>query len=193
MAHAHASDGFLVFSHRRPGLRHELQAGGRAGVAAGVAMAVALMAISSMVLRRNAFYPLEVIGASVAGASTGLGLPGSGGVRDVVCGALVHLLAMSLSWGVVFGLVVWISRPERGVALAWLGLLLGAAAQVIDVNLLIPYLSRSTALAQIVPVHVVDIWSERIPLGVSWMAHLVFGLGLSVYPWRYDPATRTFD
>jgi len=26
----------------------------------------------------------------------------------------------------------------------------------------------------------------------SWLAHIAFGLGLSLVPWRYDPLTQRF-
>jgi len=28
-----------------------------------------------------------------------------------------------------------------------------------------------------------DIWAEQMPAVWSWAAHLVFGLGLAVFPW----------
>jgi hypothetical protein len=189
MAHAHATADCFFPWHRRLGLGHELRSGARAGVAAGLAMAVALMGLSVTLLGRSPFYPLRVIAASV----TGTGALGSVSPDTVLLGALVHLVGPALIWGVVFGLIVWTFRPERSVGLAWLGLVVGAAAQVVDVNVLIPALSHSATLANVIPFHVNDIWADRIPITVSWIAHLVFGLALSLHPWRFNPGAGTFD
>jgi hypothetical protein len=63
----------------------------------------------------------------------------------------------------------------------------------VDVNVLIPAMWHSAALANVIPFHVNDIWADRIPITVSWIAHLVFGFALSLYPWRFNPGAGTFD
>ena len=189
MAHTRASVDYFFPQHRGPGLVHELRTGGRAGVAAGLAMAVALMGLSASLLGKSPFYALEVIAASVTGA----GVLGHVTARAVLLGMLVHLMGPSLLWGVVFGLVIWVFRPERSIGLAWLGLVVGATAQVLDVNVLIPALSHSATISNVIPLHVNEIWADHVPITVSWMAHLVYGFALSLHPWRFDPGARTFD
>jgi len=189
MAHTHAPLDYVFHRQSRPGLTHQLRTGARAGVAAGLAMGVGLMGLATTLLGRSPFYPLAVIAASV----TGTGATGPVTLRAVLLGVFVHLAGPSACWGAVFGLVIWVLRPKRSVGLAWLGLVVGATAQVVDINILIPALAHSVVIADIIPLRVNDIWAERIPSTVSWIAHLVFGFGLSLYPWRFDPAVRTFD
>ena len=174
----------------RPGLSHELRCGVSAGMVGGLAMAVALMVLCSTFLDESPFYPLQVIAAAITGSAA----LGPVSIRVVFIGALVHLLGPALFWGAAFGLVVWVVHPERGMTLAWFGLLVGATAQLVDVHLLIPALSHSwaTTLTPAIPLHL-DLWSEHVPVAVSWIAHLAFGFALSLYPWKYDPMAKTFD
>jgi hypothetical protein len=175
---------------RRPTFGHELIAGAQAGQVAGLAMAVVLMAISSVFLGKGLFYPLQLIGTAVLGD----GVIGRIDARTLVVGILVHQLGPSLVWGFVFGAVVWARKPRGSVALMMLGLLVGAIAQIFDVYVLLPLLAGelSGRLPFLGPLQKENLWAH-VPAAASWLAHLVFGLGLSLFPWKYDPAAHRFD
>jgi hypothetical protein len=175
---------------RRPAFGRELIAGVQAGQVAGLAMAGALMAIFSVFLGKSMFYPLQIIAASVLGESAIARLD----ARTLVVGVLVHQLGLALLWGVVFGVVVWLKKPRGSVALMALGLFVGALSQITDVHLLLPLLSGafSDRVPFFGPLLRANLWT-LVPSAASWLAHLVFGLALSVYPWKYDPVARSFD
>jgi hypothetical protein len=175
---------------QRPTFGHELIAGAKAGQVAGLAMAVALMAISGVFLGQGLFYPLQLIAAAVLGD----GAMGPVDARAIVVGILIHQFGPSLVWGFVFGAVVWAAKPRGSVALLMWGLFVGAVAQVFDVYVLLPLLSGelSGRLPFLGPLQRENLW-VHIPAAASWLAHLVFGLGLSLYPWKYDPAAHRFD
>lgn len=55
-----------------------------------------------------------------------------------------------------------------------LALLTGAISQIVDVHIVGPIAFNT--------LHGHDIWAENVPVFWSWAAHVVFGLGLLVYP-----------
>lgn len=55
-----------------------------------------------------------------------------------------------------------------------IAVVVGIASQVVDVNLMVPRVMNA--------LHGHDIWAEQVPAFWSWAAHLVFGLGLLVFP-----------
>jgi hypothetical protein len=175
---------------RRPAFGRELIAGVRAGQVAGLVMAVALMTIFRVFLQKSLFYPLQIIAAFVLGEN----VIGRLDARTLVVGVLVHQLGPALLWGVVFGVVVWLFKPRRSMTLMALGLFVGALAQLIDVNLLLPLLSGvwSDHFPLLVSLQRANLWIH-VPIAASWLGHLVFGFALSLYPWKYDPMARTFD
>lgn len=174
----------------RPAFGRELIAGVQAGQVAGLAMAAALMVIFSVFLNKSLFFPLQIIAASVLGENAIWQLD----ARTLVMGALVHQLGPALLWGVVFGVVVWLFKPRRSLALMTLGLLVGALAQVVDVHLLLPLLSGALSgrIPLFGPLQSDNLWAQ-VPMVTSWLAHLVFGFALSLYPWKYDPVAESFD
>jgi hypothetical protein len=175
---------------QRPAFGRELIAGVQAGQVAGFAMAATLMAVFSAFLGKSPFYPLQIIAASVVGEDA----IGRLDARTLVVGVLVHQLGPALLWGIVFGVVVWLAKPRRSVTLMELGLLVGVFSQIIDVHLLLPLLSGgfSDHFPLLRPLLRANLWTH-VPIAASWLAHLVFGLALSLYPWKYDPIARSFD
>jgi hypothetical protein len=149
-------------------------------------MAAILMLLFSAFMGRSPYYPLQAIGWSVVPqATTGVA---------VAAGLLIHQLGPSLFWGAAFGLVVWATRPTRGASLLLLGLLCGAMAQVVDVTVVLPAIvGTRVSLPALGTLQWNNSWSEHVPVLVSWIGHLTFGLALSIYPWSYDPLARTFD
>jgi len=179
------------FSPRRPGIGRELSCGVIAGQVAGLAMAFVMMALFTTFLDKSPFYPLALIGrAFLDGVPRDHVSP-----RAIAVGLLVHQLGPSLVWGVVFGLVVWTFHPRSGKALLMLGLIVGAVAHVVDVQVILPAVGHAGRawIAGLGPVHVNNTWTGDMPVPLSWIAHLTFGLGLSLHPWSYDPVARTFD
>ena len=149
--------------------RH-LAAGAIAGQIAGLIMAVVMMAVFTLFLGKGPLYPVQVIGSFVFGdaAIHGFNLPA------LLAGLVLHQAGPSLLWGVVFGGVLYALDIRRGVAVVLIGAITGLVSQVVDVNLVLPAAMKA--------LHGHDIWAEQVPAFWSWAAHLVFGLGLAVFP-----------
>jgi hypothetical protein len=148
-----------------------------------------VMGLFAAFLGTSPFRPLEVIAHSVLDVD-GEAQPWGW----ALLGALVHQLGPSLFWGTVFGITVWALRPQRGAALLMLGLIVGAVAEVVDVNLIIPLFSHgSVATFSGATIRLGNAWVAHVPVIVSWVGHLAFGAALSLYPWTYDPLAKTFD
>jgi hypothetical protein len=183
-------DEFSLKESRRPAFGRELLAGAKAGQVAGFAMAAALMAMSGVFLGKGLFYPLELTAASVLGSDA----IGQLDARTLLVGVLVHQLGPSLAWGIVFGAVVWCFKPDGSVRLMMWGLLIGIVAQIVDVYVLLPLLSGelSGRIPVFGPLQHENLWA-RMPIAANCLAHLIFGLSLSLYPWKFDPIARSFD
>ncbi|MEZ4273477.1 MAG: hypothetical protein R3C68_19190 [Myxococcota bacterium] len=89
-------------------------------------------------------------------------------------GLILHQLGPALVWGVLFGIAVNRLDLRTSSILIPLAVVTGLASQVIDVNLIMP--------AAMQALHGHNIWAEQVPALWSWAAHLVFGLGLLVFP-----------
>lgn len=150
--------------------RH-IVAGAIAGQISGLIMAVVVMAVFTIFLGKGPLYPVQVIGSFVFGdaAIQGFNLPA------LVAGLVLHQAGPSLFWGVVFGGVLYALDVRRTGAVVLAGAIIGLASQVVDVNLVIPAAMKA--------LHGHDIWAEQVPAFWSWAAHLVFGIGLAVFPW----------
>lgn len=141
-----------------------------AGQVAGLIMAVVMMAVFTVFLGKGPLYPVQVIGSAVYGDAALQGFH----VGAFIAGLLLHQLGPPLVWGSIFGLTVNKLDARRGGALVATAVIIGLASQVVDVNLILPPVM--TAL------HGHNIWAEQVPAFWSWAAHLVFGLGLLVFP-----------
>lgn len=150
--------------------RRHLFAGVLAGQISGLIMAVVMMLVFTVFLGKGPLYPVQVIGSFIFGdqALQGFHFPA------FLAGLLLHQLGPSLFWGVVFGIAAYVLKVNSGGSLVALGVVVGLLSQVIDVNLIMPVAMSS--------LHGHDIWAEQVPAFWSWAAHLVFGLGLLVYP-----------
>lgn len=151
-------------------LRRSLYAGLLAGQAAGLIMAVVVMAVFTLFLGKGPLFPVQVIGSFIFGdaALRGFHAPA------FLAGLALHQLGPSLGWGLAMGAGVWAFGMRSGARLAGLAVGIGLLSQLIDVN--IAGARAFTAL------HGHDIWAEQVPAFWSWAAHLVFGLGLLLYP-----------
>ncbi len=141
-----------------------------AGQIAGLIMAVVMMLVFAVFLGKSPLYPVQVIGAFVFGneALQGFHFPA------LVAGLLLHQLGPSLFWGAALGVITYFLKVPSGAPFVFSAVALGLLSQAIDVNLIMPF--AMTAL------HGHNIWAEQVPVFWSWAAHLVFGLGLLVYP-----------
>jgi hypothetical protein len=157
-----------------------VRAGMVAGQVGGLTMGLTMMFIH-FALGKVPFLPFQAIGASMLAmkaASHAIDLP------VALLGLVVHELVPSLVWGIAFGVLVTLARPGRAVTLLFLGLAMGALAQVIDVYVVLPCASSAGI--------VTNQWSANVHPFWSWFFHLSFGLGLSLAPWKYDPCVAGF-
>ncbi|HZS40161.1 MAG TPA: hypothetical protein VFF06_25195 [Polyangia bacterium] len=142
-----------------------------AGEIGAVVMAV-VMAIAYAAIFQNALgftYPLNVIGAIRYGDVALVSLTPVGYLW-----ALAFHLGVAAIWGLVFAVAATVLRCDKD---RWapiiLGLAIGLAAQIVDVNIIGPGL-----LARL---HGHDIWAEQVPPWVSWFSHVAFGLSFAAY------------
>lgn len=180
MAHAAAAPSSDIHATSSSPGRY-LAAGAIAGQISGLIMAVVMMAVFTVFLGKGPLYPVQVIGSLVFGdaALQGFHLPA------LLAGLVLHQAGPSLFWGLVFGGVLYALDLRRGAPVVLIGAIIGLASQAVDVNLVIP--------AAMKLLHGHDIWAEQVPAFWSWAAHLVFGLGLAVFPWvhgKLAAATR---
>jgi hypothetical protein len=161
-------------------LAHTLGSGLLAGEVAGLVMAGSMMAIYSFVLEKSPFLPLQIIGTAVYGSAPTEAVDPLG----FVAGLAVHQLVPALVWGLIFGALVSALRPSRSWSLMFLGLGTGALAQIVDVYILLPHAKSAFAGVQA--------WATDVHPLTSWLVHLVYGLALSFFPWKYDPASARF-
>jgi hypothetical protein len=155
-------------------LRRDIVAAVLTGQVAGLIMAVAMVVVFAAVLGRAWYEPVQVIGSFVFG---GAALPGHFVLRAFVMGLLIHQLVASFLWSLVFGFAM--SRMEA----TWMnalaaGLGIGVVSQVLDGQLLVPFLMTAF--------HGHDLWSENVPATWSWVSHLVFGAAFVLFTpiWR---------
>jgi hypothetical protein len=154
-----------------------LAAGAIAGQISGLIMAVVMIAVFTIFLGKAPLYPVQVIGSFVFGdaALQGFHLPA------LLAGLVLHQAGPSLLWGLVFGGLLYALDLRRGAPVVLIGAIVGLTSQAIDVNLVVPVAMKA--------LHGHDIWAEQVPAFWSWAAHLVFGLGLAVFPWVHGKLT----
>ena len=73
----------------------------------------------------------------------------------------------------VIGSLLFGDAALRGIHVgAVIGVAVGVASQLVDVNLLLPPIMRA--------LHGHDIWAAEVPAFWSWAAHVVYGLALGL-------------
>ena len=157
-----------------------LRAGLVAGEVAGLVMAVAMMAVYNFALGKNPFLPLQAIGAMVHGNGALDGM----NAKAFFTGLVIHQLGPSLFWGLALSVVVILSRPRYASTLLLLGIAVGVLAQGVDVYLLLPRLEAELGVP--------SYWTLQVHPVASWFFHIVYGVSLSLFPWKYDPVARHF-
>jgi hypothetical protein len=161
-------------------LKRSVAAGALSGQIAGLIMAIVMMAVFTIFLGKNPLYPVQVIGSFIFGDAAIQGFH----LSALLAGLLLHQLGPALLWGVLFGAAAHALRVSRGGKLLALGAATGLLSQIVDVNLVLPVAMNA--------LHGHNIWAEQVPSFWSWAAHLVFGLGLAVYPWVYGRLDKRF-
>jgi hypothetical protein len=131
-------------------------------------MAVVVMAVFVVFLGKGPLYPVQVIGSLLFGDAA---LHGTN-LAAIVAGLLLHQGGPALFWSLVFGLAVHAWRIDGTARLAAVGVVIGVASQLVDVNLLLPPIMRA--------LHGRDIWAAEVPAFWSWAAHVVYGLALGL-------------
>jgi len=141
-----------------------------AGELSGLIMALVMMAVFALILNKGPLFPVQVIGSIIYGDRALVGTH----VPSIIAGLLLHLLGPSLVWGVLFGAAVYAFDARQGGKLAVVAIGTGLISQVVDVNIILPMAFNG--------LHGHDIWAENVPAFWSWASHLVFGLGLLLFP-----------
>lgn len=136
----------------------------------GAVWLLAMMAWFAVVPRTPIQQPLNVIATLRYGEAALFSLPASGYLW-----ALAFHLGLAALWGMLYGVLATALRVDKS---AWaplvLGVIIGLAAQIIDVNLLSPAVFGG--------LYGHDIWRENVAPAASWIAHVGFGLGFAVFP-----------
>lgn len=154
----------------RTSLGRDALTGAIAGQISGLVMAMVMMLVFTLFLGKGPLYPVQVIGSFVFGDAALEGFH----LGAFASGLILHQLGPSLVWGTLFGVAVNKLGIRAGAGLVALAIGIGLGSQIVDVNLLMGPMMNA--------LHGHDIWAEQVPAFWSWAAHLVFGLGLLVFP-----------
>lgn len=163
---------FFLRPERATLLAQDLAVGVLAAQLAGLVMLVAMTLLFG--LRGQALFP-QLVGAVVLGPEAAVGLH----VPALLLGLCLHVLGPALAWGLVFGLLVRLTGAVDGRGPTFLAAGVALAAWLLDVKLLVPWLS--TAL------HGTDLWAIHVPEPWSALQHLLFAVGLAyASPWARE-------
>ena len=147
-----------------------LVAGFFASLLGGAVMAV-VMVVAFMAVEHTSFwYALRPIGSYLFGDRM-LVAP----TPAMYVAATAFHFGICVVWGIVFAFAATLIRVDKslGGALA-LGVVVGLASQIVDVNLVTPALMNQL-WGQ-------NLWAATVPPLFSWLGHLFFGLSLVVAP-----------
>lgn len=136
------------------------------GVVMAVVMVVAFMAFQHTSL----LYALRPIGAFLYGDRM-LVAP----TASMYVAATAFHFGVCAIWGIVFAFAATLLRADKsfGGSLV-LGIVIGLASQIVDINLVTPRLMTSL-WGQ-------DLWSATVPPLYSWLGHLAFGVTFAMAP-----------
>lgn len=137
-----------------------------------IAMLLVMIVAFVAFAHTSAFYPLQIFGSYLFGDAA-LRSP----TLLVLLGGLTFHLGTAAAWGIGFGFTAAVLRVDRSVGGSiLLGLVVGLTAQLVEVNLITPALMRPWG-------H--DVWAANVPPLLSWVSHVVFGLGFAVTPFLF--------
>ncbi|MCA1665654.1 MAG: hypothetical protein LC659_15535 [Myxococcales bacterium] len=141
-----------------------------ASLAGGVVMAVVMVVAYMTMQHTSLMYALRPIGTFLYGDRM-LVAPTAG----MYAAATAFHFAVCAIWGIVFAFAATLLRADKsfGGSLV-LGIVIGLASQIIDVNLVTPALQNSL-WGQ-------DLWTATVPPPYSWLGHVGFGLAFVLAP-----------
>jgi hypothetical protein len=136
----------------------------------GALMAVFLCAWYVAAYNTYLFHPLNIIATFRYGEPALYNLHAAGYLWAVA----FHLGVCAL-WGLAYGLLATALRVDKNKwAPLALGLAIGLASHIVDINLVTPALMAN--------LHGHNIWAENVTPLAGWLGHIVFGLGFAVFP-----------
>ncbi|MDB4971036.1 MAG: hypothetical protein JWN44_6725 [Myxococcales bacterium] len=151
-----------------------------AAMVGGAVMAVVMIVAFTVFQRTDLLFALRPIGAYLFGDAILLGP-----TPMMYVGAVAFHFGICALWGFLFAIAASVLRVERSTGGAvLLGVIIGLASQIIDINLVTPPL--------LFGLWGHDIWTEMVPPLYSWLAHVAFGLSFAVAPALFRPLWRRF-
>jgi len=141
-----------------------------AAMIGGVAMAI-VMVVAFMAIRHTGLlYALHPIGAFLYGDRMFVA-PSAG----MYVAATAFHFGVCAIWGIVFAFAATLLRADKSVGGSLvLGIVVGLASQIVDINLVTPAL-MSSLWGQ-------DLWTATVPPAYSWLGHIAFGLCFAIAP-----------
>jgi len=150
-----------------------LVAGFIASLIGGVVMAV-VMVVAYMAFQHTSFlYALRPIGTFLYG-DTMLTAP----TPAMYVAATAFHFGIGAVCGIIFAFAATLLRVDGSVggSLA-LGIVIGLASQIVDVNLVAPALQNR--------LWGTDLWTATVPPLYSWLGHIAFGLTFAIAPFMF--------
>jgi hypothetical protein len=147
-----------------------LVAGFIAAMAGGALMAVVMVVAFVGLQHTSALYALRPIGSYLFGDQM-LVAP----TPAMYVAATAFHFGVCAIWGIVFAFAATLLRVDKSIggSIA-LGVAIGLASQIVDVNLVTPPL-MSQLWGQ-------NLWAATVPPLYSWVGHVVFGLAFGIAP-----------
>lgn len=140
------------------------------GELAALVMVVAYISIF-VAMGHDAFFPLRVIGSAVFGDAALQRLNGTAAFT----GFVLHFTVATLPWVFVFYYAVKLARVRQLLHFMLLGVAITVTSELLDAYVVVPALMRA--------LHGHDIYGEHITKPISWMGHIIFGMGFTFAPY----------
>jgi len=146
-----------------------------ASLAGGVAMAVVMVVAFMVGQHSGLLYALRPIGAFLFGDRM-LSEP----TASMYVAATAFHFGICAVWGIVFAFAATLLRADKSFGGALIvGIIIGLASQIIDVDLVAPRLMMS--------LWGTDLWTATVPPLYSWLGHIAFGLSFVLVPLMFRP------
>ena len=140
-----------------------------ASVIGGTIMAAVMALVYAFAYSKPLLYPLQVIGSYRYGDNALIAMP-----PIAYLWALAFHFGVCILWGVAYGILATAMRVDKAVwAPIALGVAIGLASQLVDINLVTPALMQH--------LHGHNLWMENVPAWLSWVGHVAFGLSFAFF------------
>lgn len=120
---------------------------------------------------QDAFFPLRVIGSAVFGDAALQRLNGTAAFT----GFILHFTVATLPWVFAFYYAAKLTRARRLLHFLVIGIAITVVSELLDAYFVVPVLMRA--------LHGHDIYGEHITKPISWMGHIIFGMGFAFAPY----------